>query len=278
LIWNIRERLSINKKIRDFLTKRTEGGTQIFIFGLFIVLFLVVLYRVMFDYQRMGITKDAVDDALVTSMISGCIYNRDEFASSGNVAIYRKVTPNLGENIQISLAGIAYIDDTPVDVIGGTDIGMIYENGSVDSFLTNSYTQFEKNLKKNLKLDGNMIALISGIRGEVRVDEFSIYNKYYNLDEDRNQTDFRFVKYTYNRYTCAWSVAEFAPNTYPSVYNSLTKTNTQLTETSIVSKLSFDFATLSFTSKLQSMGYSENDTKVNVSYQRIVDVKKGIIY
>ena len=139
--------------------------------------------------------------------------------------------------------------------------------------MSNSWTLFEKNLKRNLKLQDDMTATISGIDGVVTVTDYSIYNKFYNLDEDRNQTDFKFVRYSYNPTSGAWSAYAYAPNTYPSTYNSLTKSNYEITETSISVELAFTVVAGTATGRAQQLGYTQNDYNVPVTYHRIVDVK-----
>ena len=273
----LKNQARLSTSLRRMLRAKTKGGAQILIFCMFIMLLLVVYFKALFDYQRMGITKDALDDALVTSMVSGCTINREEFASSGSAVIYRKVTPALGEKISIDFSGKVVIDDEPEDVINGPEIRSPYAGGGVDSFLQSSYDSFEKNIKKNLRLDDSMHSLIAGISGEVVVSEFTIYNKYYNLDEDRNQTDFKFVEYTYVRNSGTWSVIEHTPNTFPNVYSSLTHSNIQLTETSMSVKLSFNVVNSAFTQQMADQGIDESQTITPVTYTRVVDVKTGTV-
>ena len=259
----------MGKWLLNLSSKRTEGGTHIYLLCMFLMMFLLVLFRAMFDAQRVSITKDTVDDALMTSMVSACVYNRQEKNSSGSVVIYDSVTPLFGEHLRQTVGGRTVVDRNPVDVFS---LPEILAPGS-DAFLSNSWTLFEKNLKKNLKLQDDMTATISGIDGLVTVTDYSIYNKFYNLDADRNQTDFKFVRYSYNPASGAWSAYAYAPNTYPSTYNSLTKSNYNITETSISVELAFTVVAGTATGMSQQLGHTQSEYNVPVTYHRIVDVK-----
>jgi len=261
---------SIRERFRRLARARTEGGTHVYVLCLFIMMFLLVLFHAMFDYQRLAITKDTVDDALVTSMISACVYNKEELASSGSAVIYQSLTPSYGEHTMLSPGGHLVVDPTPTDVFS---LPEIYAASS-DTYLQNCWTLFLKNFKKNLKLGDDMVATISGIDGVVSVTEFSVYNKFYNLDVDRNQTDFMFVKYSYNPSSGAWSAYGYAPNTYPTCYNSLTHSNYQIVESSIATQLSFTVvAGTASTGMTNLTGVIQADFNVPVTYQRVVDVK-----
>lgn len=260
----------IKKQLLALICRKTEGGTHIYLLCLFLMMFLLVLFRATFDRQRMVITKDTVDDALVTSMVSACIYNKEELGSSGAAVIYRSVTPKLGDQTMITPGGQVVIDPTPVDVFSDPQILV---PGS-DPFLTTCWQSFLKNFKKNLKLGDDMVATISGIDGVVNVTEFSVYNKFYNLDEDRFQTDFMFVRYTYNPSGDAWAAYSYAPNTYPTTYNSLTHSMYQITESSISTQLSFTVVSGTATAGMMELaGVTQADYNIPVSYQRVVDVK-----
>lgn len=257
-------------RIRKLAAGRTEGGTHIYVLCLFIMMFLLVLFRAMFDNQRLNITKDTVDDALMTSLVSSCVYNKSELSSSGACVIFQQVTPFIGELTDVSIGGRPILDPDPVDVFALPELGF----PDTDTYLDNSWKKFEANIKKNLKLDDAMNATISGIDGVVTIAEFCVYNKFYNLDADRNQTDFKFVKYSYNPATGAWSSYQYAPNTYPSTYNSLTKSSYEIRESSVSAKLDFTVVAGTATGFAQThAGKTQNDYNVPVSYQRIVDIK-----
>ena len=146
-----------------------------------------------------------------------------------------------------------------------------------DPFLQNCWTLFLKNFKNNLKLNDDMTATISGIDGVVSVAEFSVYNKFWNLDENWQHTDFMFVKYTYNVAGGSWSASAYAPNTYPTTYNSLTHSTYTITESSVSAQLAFNVVAGTATGKAQELGFTQADYNVPVTYQRVVDVKSTLI-
>lgn len=257
------------KSKKPFYLKKVEGGAQVFILCMCILLFLVVLYKFMFDYQRMDITKDNVDDAITTSLLASCVYNREELGASGAPVIYRTVTPLLGD-ITVTPGGVPILDTQPLDVLNLPALSA----PTGDSYLTNCYNRFVKTLKTNLRLNASMESLTSGISGEVVIMEFSVFNKFYNLDEDRNQTDFRFVKYTYNTSAGTWSAYPYNINQYPTTYNSLDKANYTITETSVSAKLGFSVNAGTIVGwDPDPAGRVGSDNLVPVTYQRVVDVK-----
>lgn len=270
-------RKSLRERLAGFLheaaASRAEGGTHIYVLCMFIMMFLLVLFRAMFDAQRLYITKDTVDDALMTSMVSACVYNREEKNSSGAVVLYRTVTPLLGEVLAETVGGRIIPDPDPVDVFSLPDLTL----PGGDPFLANSYALFVKNLKKNLKLHDDMTATISGIDGVVTINEFSVYNKFYSVVDDgsgnRVQDEFKFVRYSCNPETGAWSAYAYAPNVYPTTYNSLTKSNYEIRETSISVELGFTVVTGTATGMSQELGHTQAEYNVPVTYHRIVDVK-----
>lgn len=230
---------------------------------------MIVLFRVLFDQERVHITYDMVDDALTTSLVSACVYNTDELALSGATVIYKTVTPVKEPNYIISsVTGQPMLDTTPHDTINDD---ALFSPGT-DIYLNGAYQRFVKNLKKNLKLDNSMNATISGIDGTVTISEFSVYNKFYNLDEDGNPTSFRIVKYTYS--SGGWSAHPYTINATPTCYNSFGHSNHTIVETSVSARISFNVVTGSVI-EWAMPGLSESDLRTSVSYQRVVDIKSN---
>lgn len=248
---------------------KTRGGIQIYVLCLITLLCFVVFYRVLFDYTRVQITHDAVDDAITTALVSACIYNTDELALSGSSVIYATVTPVKEPHYVISqITGEPVLDTTPYDTIN--DAALMTPGN--DAYLTACYERFLKNLKKNLKLDDGMNAAISGIDGTVTVTEFSVFNKFWNLDEDGNQTDFRIVKYTYVP-GGGWAVYPYNTNEYAESYNSLDHTVYTVSETSVSACITFQVVAGTYIDWAMP-GLTADDMKTSVSYQRVVDITK----
>ena len=262
-------RKQVRRYISRLLSRKVGGGIQIYILIFFFMMFLLVLFRLVLDAQRLTITKDNVDDALVTSMVSACVYNKNEKNASGAVVIYRDVTPRFGARMTLTEGGREKADPQPADVLSMPEL----LDPLGDEYLQKSWDCFIRNFKQNLRLADDLTASISGIDGQIEIEEFSIYNKFYNLDHDRQQTDFMFVRYTYHPDSDAWSAYAYAPNTCPKAYNSLTKTESQIKESSISTKISFRVVAGTETSLTREIGRTQADYSIPVTYQRIVDIK-----
>lgn len=256
---------------RVFNAKR-DGGAQIYVMCMCVLLLFVVLFSVLNDYKRLYITSDSVDDALVTALVSACVYNREEEALSGATVMYRTVTP-VNARIPIDLiipgyddaSGNVTVTEDERDIINGMDI----MDPLNDYYLNNCYDKFLRNLKNNLKLDDSMICSMSGIDGMVTISEFSVYNKFYNLDESGEQADFRFVKYTYAG-VGVWMMTSYMPNTYPTCYNSLDHTNYTIVESSVAATL--DFQVLATRYNNSGGEIAKTGSVAPVTYSRVVDV------
>lgn len=259
-------RRCIRRGLKALLKKRTRGGCQIYVLCLCCLLFVVILYRVLFDYARVQITHDMVDDALTTALVSACIYNMDEMALSGSAVIYDTVTrvPEPDETFS-EITGGAPPEPEPYDTIND---GALLAPGN-DPYLNGCYERFLKNLKKNLKLDDDMTATISGIEGTVTVSEFAVFNKFWNLDAEGNPADFRIVKYTYAG--GGWAASPYNVNQCGKTYNSLDHADYQVWESSISARITFEV--VAGTSMDWASGPAEALT-TTVSYQRVVDVIK----
>jgi hypothetical protein len=253
------------------LKKKAQGGAQMFVLCMLIMIFIVVLFRVLFDYQRVHITYYSVEDALTTSLISSCVYNRDEQSLSGATVIYRTVTAASKPNeLLADLTGLPVYDSTPFDAVNSSEL----TNLMADPYLDGCYDRFLKNLKQNLKLDDSMNAIISGIDGTVSIDEFCIYNKFVNLNADGTPGDFRIVKYT-RVSDGVWVAFPYNVNQTATCYNSLDHTDYTVTETSVSAKLSFSVVAGTNANWNTAPGAITNIT-APVTYQRIVDITKQV--
>ena len=253
--------------IRKIL-KTEEGGAHIYVLCMSILVCMIIFYLVLFDYKRTQITADIVDDALTTSLVSACVYNQEEKALSGSQVMYRTLSEAEDDFLESLMPGMGLGGDgSPADpeekLIDHPDL----YNAHGDSFLDKSYNYFVKNLKKNLKLDDTMVATISGIEGEVVIQEFTIYNKFCEYDEHGNLTEFRFMGY--RRTGDSWYVIPYAANILPTCYNSLDKSTYQITETSVYAALEFDLVA----SRFDGVGLNKvNGVKPRIWYARVVDI------
>lgn len=235
-----------------------------YVVAIFFLMFIALVFRLSMDRERVYVTYDLVDDTLVESLLSASIINRDELAMGGHSVIYRSITP---EEIPMPDPSLIPVTFNPLD---NPEIYSPYG----DEFLEGAYDRFMKVLKKNLKLDNAMNASISGIKGVVTVDDFSVYNVFRAFDEDGNETGFRVVKYTRNA-SGGWSCYPYAENMTVDVYNSVDHARSMVCETSVSGTLSFDVVLSDYNAGSSFFrGMSEDDTNRRVTYSRIVDVKK----
>lgn len=246
------------KTLRETCKKEVEGGAQIYIITIMLIFFMVVVFKVMLDDQRMQVTHDAVDDALVSSLISASSINIREYGKSGQLIIYDDVT----KDPVVGLGAPVLTDEQKAQQL--LNSSLLY-NPAMDSYLNDAYAAFTRSLSVNLKLDGAMNATISGIQGIVEIPEFSVYNLLECYDKFGSRIHYRFIKYTYNG--SAWSVSAYPWDTSVSVYNSFDKTNTELDSTTVTAQLKFTVR-ISENNGLFGMG----DMTKEVTYQRLVDV------
>ena len=265
----------LQKRERPFisvLVRKEEGGAHIYALCLGILFMFLVFFAVLLDYKQTAVTSEAVDDALVTSLVSSMVYNKEEEALSGATVMYRTVTAS-GYHLPADSIIPGYVDvsgnlTTTVedrDILGGSTI----RSPLGDMYLGRCYQLFYKNLKKNLKLQDDGTSALSGIKSEVVIQEFSIYNQYFNLDEHGSQSDFMFIKYT-RVGDGVYSVTEYPKNTYPTCYNSLTKSDYTITHTSVAATLSFQVAASRYgntSGKIDTSG-----TETDITYTRVVDI------
>ena len=260
--------LTLQKRERLFsrlMKKKIKGGAGIYILALFILLFILVVFKIFFDYNRVNITYDTVDDALVTSLVSGCKYNKEENAISTSTVIFHTVSPLRFSSIFDELAGTPDMGET-FDLINASEIY------TPDAELESAYQLFVQNLKQNLKLDDGMNASISGIRGKVEISTFEIYNCYRNIDSSGNRTDFRFVRYV-RQSNGTWAAYSFMPNVIPKTYSTFDHADVDILDTSVTAALTFDIALSDYTDWLMP-GKTEEDLKQRVTYKRVVDITR----
>ncbi len=252
--------------IKRLIDKKVDGGVHMYLVVIFFIMIILLVFRFMYDSKRIEVTADAVDDSVTEALVSAATYNSAEYQRSTSSVIFRKVSETRFDSVVDDLLGFS----VPVDASSTlTDSAEILDvNG--DEYLKNAYNQFESNLKKNLMLSGLMDSTISGIRGKVDIDEFVVFNKYYDLDALGNRTHFRFVRYT-KRGTSNWEVSPFPVDSYPSYYSTKDKANIKLNETSIACKLRFDMV-ISETSEIINTTLNDSDTGKTVEYSRVVDI------
>jgi len=263
----------INKKRKD----RAEGGGHVYLLAIYLVIFMLVLFKIMWDRERVYVTYDMVDDSIVSSLISSCVCNLEEFGVSNQLVIYRSLTPVKIPSIFDDMFGDSEEEETEGEE-GEEEEEEEYDplndpeilNPGWDPYLENCYEKFENNLKHNLKLDDAMNATISGIDGLVTINEFSVYNVYRSFDDSGNETGYRVVRYTKTG-SGTWSVFPYGLNTPVSVYNSFDKTYTTIKETSVVASLTFNTVLSDYTDWLMPE-LAQEDMSKTVNYQRIVDI------
>jgi len=257
------------KEVFRLKDEKEEGGSDVYLMGIFIIMFMVLIFKVELDINRIYVTGDAIEDALTTSLLSSCVYNRDELALSNQLVIYRTITP-MEPFFQltpgVSPPGVTPPGAVPYDPLNDTEI---YTPGT-DHYLDNAYDNFIRTLKKNLKLDNDMNATTSGIRGEVKVDYYAIYNVFKTFDASNNVKDFRVVRYRRTE-SGTWDAYAYDLNTPAEVTNSLDGSLYEITETTVVGSLTMDIVATDYVAWLMP-GMTQDDAVQTISYQRIVDI------
>ncbi len=270
-------RLSIDG-LSSFCGKKARGDASMFIITLVILLFFCLLLKATFDYKRIHITYDTVDDSIVSALTSACTFNVTSYGYSGQVVIYD--APIRVEEEEIPLPGATM--PPPLTPEEEAELAMqealdnladtaLYSPAG-DKYLNKSYADFMAALKRNLKLDGSMESSLSGIEGPVTVNEFIVYNRFEEFDEDGNLLAYRIIKYTYDG--SAWSVYPYNVNTPVEVYNSYDKANSYVNDTTVTAKLTFGLRKSDYNAEYMK-GLTNADMVQTVSYQRLVDIKKN---
>ena len=252
-----RELLCISR-VRVLLQKRTAGGVSIYLLVIMFMMFFLLLFKAALDKQRLYVTYDAVDDALVSSLIAASPINVREYGKSGQLVIYDDVT----KPPVVGIGAVVQTDEQKADkFLNSTDL----LSPATDSFLNNALNIFMKSLQVNLKLDSAMNATISGIDGQVEVTEFSVYNMFEYFDKNGNRLHYRFIRYTYDG--IAWSSVSYPIDMPVYVFNSFDDRLSMLDSTSVAANLSF---TVKVTENNGWVGGPTTTRQIN--YQRLVDI------
>ena len=238
--------------------RKLEGNASIYVITLMLMIFLIFFFKMMLNDQRLQVTKDTVDDALVGSLIAASAINMTEYGKSGQLVIYDDIT----ERPVVGIGAPVLTEEQKAQKL--LTNSKLFLPAS-DSYINGAYQKFENSLRVNLKLDGAMNATISGINGEVDIEEFSVYNLFEYYTSTGTRLHYRFIQYTFNG--SAWSVYAYPMDTSVSVYNSFDKSYTTLDSTTVAAKLSF---TVRIAENNGFTGVA--DVEQRVSYQRLVDV------
>ena len=260
--------------LREKANEKVRGEVSMYVYAIFIIMFLIVMLKASYDKQRVFITYDAVDDSIVEALTAASTYNVEELALGGQTVIFRTISGEELDDVEEEEVPLLPGMPTPAPpteeelelqrmekALENLQDAELF-NAVTDSFLNKSRSDFMRALKRNLKLDGSMNCQLSGIEGTVTVEEFSIYNKYEQFDEEGNLLAFRIIRYTHNG--AAWNVYAYSINENVSVYSSYDKANVPVENTTVTAKLSFDLY----------QGYAESDMLQAVHYQRLVDIDK----
>ena len=274
-LWKKKRRPFI--KETSFLRKKAKGSAGIYVITLVILLFFCLLLLATYYRKRTYIVYDTVDDAIVSALTSACTFNLEAYGYGGQVVIYDvpieiepEEPPLPGEDIVVLTPEeekqLAY--EEAMDRLISTNLLL----PAGDQYLSKSYSDFMKALKRNLKLDDTMQSSLSGIEGEVIVEEFSIYNRFEEFYEDGSLLAYRIIRYTYSGGT--WSVYPFNINTPVTIYNSYDHAESYVEDTTVTAKLTFNVRVGDYNAAYMP-GLSASDMLQPVFYQRLVDIKKN---
>lgn len=258
-MWSLKRAVPhCTKKLKELSKRRMAGNASIYVIVMMLMFFLIFFFKMMMNDQRLQVTKDTVDDAIVASLMASSAINVSEYGKSGQLVIFNDVT----ERPVVGLGLPVLTDEQKAQAL--LTHAKLYIAGS-DTYLNKAYQTFENSLRINLKLDGSMNATIDGINGQVEIEEFSVYNMFEYFDRNGNRLHYRFFKYTFNG--SAWSVYAYPMDTGVTVYNSFDKSNTQLDSTTVTAKLNFTVRVA------ENNGFTGiGNVEQQVSYQRLVDV------
>lgn len=257
MLWKNRVQPCIDG-LRRIWAKRVAGNGSIYIWAMLVILFLLLIYKTAINKERMYVTYDAVDDAIVSSLVSASAVNITEYGRSGQLIIYDDVT-DLG-----TLSGDSALTEEQKAQNFLTDADLF--SPTTDYYLNSSYSAFLNSLKVNLKLDNAMNATISGIDGVVDIEKFSIYNRFEYYDSVTGALlHYRFIRYSFNGST--WSVEPYNIDTPVTVFNSFDDAYTTLDSTTIVANLNFMFKVVE-----DDTWFGVSALTKEVNYQRLVDV------
>lgn len=259
-------------RIRKTALQHSKGGASVYILSIFIMFFILIIFKGYFDRERLYVTYDSVDDAIVASLVSSCVYNQTEYGISGQTVIFRQLTPVKPPDVEIPGWGeLLPGSGDPEEPYQALEDPEIYIAAG-DAYLENCYQSFVKNLKRNLKLDEEMNSTMSGIEGPVEIEKFTVYNVFRNYDEDGNETSYRVVAYTRTGET--WSVYPYSDNTPANVYSTFDHCDIPIQETSVAAQLTFMLRVSDYEVN-QGDVYTGGGITEKVSYQRVVDILKN---
>lgn len=258
-MWSLKRAVQrYTKKMTKLGSRQIEGNASIYVITIMLMFFLIFFFKMMLNDQRLQVTKDTVDDALVASLMAASPVNMTEYGKSGQLVIYDDVTerPVVGIGVPVLTE-----EQKAQNLLNNTKLFL----PASDSYLNGAYQKFENSLRVNLKLDGAMNATLSGINGEVAIEEFCIYNLFEYYNDSGIRLHYRFIRYTFDG--SAWSVYAYPIDTSVSVYNSFDKSQTTLDSTTVSAKLTFTVRVA------ENNGFTGvGDVEQQVSYQRLVDV------
>lgn len=275
--WRKKEPHFIKERVIGYLAEKREGGAQIYIIALSILLFLAVLFRLTYDKQRVYITYDTLDDSIVAALVGSTTYNLEELAYSGNYVIFKTLTEFEPEEIPMP-------GETPPPEPTEDELEELEQEAMeaylmdsrllnpIDTYLDKARNDFVRILKRNLKLNDSYECQLSGIEGSVTIEEFAVYNRFEWYDDEGNCKGYRIIKYYHNGST--WQVYPYNMNTPVSVYSTYDHTNIPVEHTTVTAKLRFNLRLSDFNAEFYD-GLTEADMLMDVSYQRAVDIKNN---
>lgn len=264
-------------KVTSLLKKKAEGSAGIYIIALMVILFFCLLLLATYYRKRIFIVYDTVDDSIVSALTSACTFNLESYGHKGQVVIYD--APYEVEPEEPLLPGEEVEELTPEEeeqlayqkaLDNLADTALLLPSG--DYYLNKSYSDFMKALKRNLKLDDTMQSSLSGIEGEVIIEEFCIYNRFEEFSEDGTLLAYRIIKYTYSGGT--WNVYPYNINTPVMIYNSYDHAESYVEDTTVTAKLVLNVRVGDYNAQFMP-GLSDSDMVQTVFYQRLVDIKKN---
>lgn len=222
---NRNPQLSINRAVK--LKKSASGSIfpMAFMFILLTVIFVMHMFRmIILEYNY-----DYINNSLTQSLLGGCVVNLKEYAED--------------------------------DIFVIQDAG---EPAAGDAYVLNSYNLFKDCLKYNLELDDNwVISSGHGIKGEVTVDEYRVYNVI-NTDAGRQVTEF--VITGSNSYFIVHPAGE-------TVSVDATDGIIEIVETSVYGKISFTLHLMGYTPLLDE-SITEDMVDGRYSLSRVVAIKE----
>ena len=182
--------------IRFRLLRTKKSGVALIPMALVMLVLLIVLLNYVYRINVLQYNYEDIDTALTDSLLAAAVVNLDELGESGTVMIQEDA---------------------------------VFPSPS-DSYFLNSYGIFLKCLKINLALDdGFNVTKERGIKGQVKVREYRIYN-YIETDEGFYITETGITGG--NGYSVTHGINE-------AVYVKANDGTVEITETSVYAKIEF---------------------------------------